>query len=178
MNAPIRGNVIWKFDDNFNSDLVTTYPKFKDISDEEGLRRICMSSFDPEFSKKVKRGDIIVGGRNFGFGHPHVQAHYALKAVGISCIIAESIARLWQRTAISVGLPAFACEHVHEHVNVGDILEADLGLGIVTDVTTGRVLRCTPLPSMILEVLQSGGTIPYLRKSLETRHESGDHVPS
>lgn len=167
MTAMASGSVVWKFGDNFNSDLVTSYPKYKDVEDEEGLKRICMSSFDPEFSKKVKKGDILVAGRNFGFGHPHVQAHYAIKAVGISCVIAESIARQWHRTAISVGLPAFACQHVQESTRLGDRLEVDFAAGKVMNVTTGRALSFPPLPPTILETLESGGTIPYLQKTLK-----------
>lgn len=169
MTVVARGSVVWKFGDNFNSDLVTSYPKYKDVEDEEGLKRICMSSFDPEFSKKVNKGDILVAGRNFGFGHPHVQAHYAIKAVGISCVIAESIARQWHRTAISVGLPAFACQQVQEFTQLGDRLEVDFAEGKVVNVTKSKALSFPPLPPAILETLESGGTIPYLQKTLKAR---------
>lgn len=163
MSKAIAGMVVWKFDDNFNSDLITSYPQFKDIEDEDGLRRICMSSYDPDFSKKVKKGDILVAGRNFGFGHPHVQAHYSIKAVGISCVIAESIARQWMRTAISVGLPALVCKGISDLASVGDRLEVDLSAGQVKNLTKSAQLEFAPMPTAILDVLDSGGTVPYLK---------------
>ena len=167
MIKAIAGTVVWKFDDNFNSDLITSYPQYKDIEDEDGLRRICMSSYDPDFFKKVKKGDVLVAGHNFGFGHPHVQAHYSIKAVGISCVIAESIARQWLRTAISVGLPAIACKGIHDFVSPGDRLEVDMSAGQARNASKGTQLRFTPMPAAILDVLESGGTIPYLRESIE-----------
>lgn len=173
----IEGNVVWKFGDNFNSDLITAYPKYKDVEDEEGLRKICMVNYDPDFAKKVERGDLLVAGDNFGFGHPHVQAHYSIKAVGISCVIAESVARQWHRTAISVGLPAIACKGVSRSVSRGDKLEVDLAAGRIKNLTNGVTLEFAPFPPSILEVLESGGTIPYLRKSLGPE-EPGDKAPA
>jgi len=171
LESIVKGRVIWKFGDNFNSDAITEYPKYKDVSDEEGLKKICMAGFDPEFPAKVKKGDLMVGGRNFGFGHPHVQAHQALKAAGISAMVADSFSRGWFRTAISTGFPVLPCKGISGNVNIGETLEIDLRTGQVKNTSSGKIMKTDPLPEFILRRLDAGGTVPYLRMRFQKKSQ-------
>lgn len=157
------GKVVWKFGDNFNSDLITQYPKYKSLADPKELAKICMKELDPDFSNKVQKGDIMIAGRNFGYGHPHQQAHLALKAVGISVVIAESFSRNWFRTAINVGLPVIAVTGITKAVDVGDKLEVELARGEIRNLSTQFIIKTSPLPQFILDILEAGGLLTYLK---------------
>lgn len=161
-----KGRVVWEFGDNFNSDTVTQYPRYKDVSDVQGLKRICMIGLDPGFPNRVAKGDLMIAGKNFGFGHPHAQAHLSLEAAGISCIVAESFARGWFRTAISVGLPAVACEGIRSMAKVGDVLHVDFKTGLIQNLSKNMETRAEPLPDIILDIVKDGGTVPHLRRVL------------
>lgn len=164
MNWTFRGKVAWKFGDHFTPDLITEYPKYKSILDPKGLAKICMIGIDPEFPKRVKKGDFIIAGRNFGFGHPHSQAHMALMATGISAVLAESFARGWFRAAVSLGLPVVICKDISKSVDVGDELQLDLKTGEVRNLANGIFLKSEPLPQFILDILESGGLVPHLKR--------------
>lgn len=167
MTRTLRGKVVWKFGDHFSPDLITEYPKYKSILDPEGLAKICMIGIDPEFPKRVKKGDVIIAGRNFGSGHPHSQAHMALKATGISAVIAESFARGWFRAAVSLGLPVVVCKDISKNVDVGDELQINLEANEVMNLATGTILESEPFPQFIWDIIESGGLVPYLRRTIQ-----------
>ncbi len=153
---------VWKFGTNINTDII--YPgKFLKITDPTQMASYAFASIYPDFHKSVTPGDIIVAGRNFGCGSSREQAVLCLKHLGIGAIVAESIARIYYRNAINVGLPAIICPNITAHVNNGDILELYLESGQLLNKSTGVKLQFTPLPPFILNIIRSGGLIPYLR---------------
>jgi 3-isopropylmalate/(R)-2-methylmalate dehydratase small subunit len=167
IHSVLKGKVVWKFGDHFCTDMIVQYPLYKHIKDKEGLAKICMVRFDPEFSKKVEKGDFVVAGRNFVYGHAHMQAFQALKATGIGSIIAESFSRGWSSVVdlFSMHLPAFWCDGISKKVKVSDQIEVVVETGEIKNLTTGEVLKMKPFPQLLLGVIEAGGVVPYLKKS-------------
>lgn len=154
----------WKFSDNIDTDCIIPY-KYKARSiDPKELAEHCMEGIDPEFSKKVKKGDFIVAGRNFGCGSSREQAPIAIKACGISAVIAESFARIFYRNAINIGLPAIICKGISKETNEGDLIELDLKEGIVKNLSNGKAMRIIRLPNFLEKMLEVGGLIEYYKK--------------
>lgn len=158
----MRGRA-WKFGDQIISDLIVLYPRYKDISDPKELAKICMIGIDPEFHKKVSRGDIIVAGKNFGRGHIHTQAHLSLKAAGVAAVIAESFDRKWFRTAITYGLPVLVCKGITGKVKEGDKLEINLKTSDVKNLSTNEVVEAEPFPEFLLRIIEAGDLKTYLK---------------
>jgi len=127
-----------------------------------------MEGIDPDFPKKIQEGDIVVGGTNFGCGSSREHAPLALKYAGIGAVIAESFARIYYRNSINIGLPALECPGITEAVEEGDTVEVDIVGGTVKNTRTGAELSFTPLPDFMVEVLNDGGLVPYLKKNMET----------
>jgi len=127
-----------------------------------------MEDADPEFSKKFKPGDFVVGGKNFGMGSSREHAPLALKVAGVSAVLAKSFARIFYRNAINVGLPVLIVDT--DAIESGDELEVDLANGIVRDVTKGIELKAKPLPDIMIKILREGGLVEFVKKygSLET----------
>jgi 3-isopropylmalate/(R)-2-methylmalate dehydratase small subunit len=153
----------WVFGDNIDTDVIAPgrYMKF-------GIEEIaahCLESVSPAFAKQVKRGDIIVGGRNFGAGSSREQAPEALKHLGIAALIAESFAGLFYRNAINLGLPAVVCASA-KRIRDGDELEVELQQGKVTNRTSGETLDCEPVPEFLMTLVRDGGLLPHLEKKL------------
>ena len=158
----IKGKV-WKFGDNVNTDII--YPgKYLAITEPEEMPKHAFEFVYPDFVKKFKKGDIIVAGKYFGCGSSREQAATCLKELGVSCIIAESFARIYYRNAINQGLPILVCQGVSKKVKEGDKLEINLSHGIIKNLVTKETIKATPLPPFILDILTSGGLIPHLRK--------------
>jgi len=154
----------WKFSDNIDTDVIIPY-KYKARSiDPKELAEHCMEGIDPEFSKKVKKGDFIVAGRNFGCGSSREQAPVAIKACGISAVIAESFARIFYRNAINIGLPAIICKDISKEIDEGDLIEVDLSEGIVKNLSTGKVMKANRQPEFLERMLKAGGLIEYYKK--------------
>jgi len=156
----IHGHV-HKFGDNINTDLIS--PAYYIGKADEIMIAHAMEGADLEFSKKVKPGDIIVAGHNFGPGSSRETAPFVIKGSGISCVIAESYARIFYRNAINIGLPILISDCVSE-IRDGDELQVDPLAGIVVNVTTGKEYSCSPLPNNIMELVKDGGLIPHLLK--------------
>ena len=158
---------VWKFEDDVNTDLIIP-GKYLELVDPEEMAEHAMEGIDPDFPKKIQRGDIVVGGSNFGCGSSREHAPLALKYAGIGAVIAESFARIYYRNSINIGLPALECPGITEAVEEGDTVEVDVAGGTVKITRTGVELSFTPLPDFMVEVLNDGGLVPYLKKNMET----------
>lgn len=165
MGFRVSGRV-WKFGDNINTDVILP-GKYLVITDPVELGKHAMEGIDEEFSQKVRKGDIIVGGRNFGCGSSREHAPRALKAAGVGAVVAESLARIFYRNAINLGLPALECRRVPELVQEGDLIIIDILRGEVMNPSTGHSLKTTPLPEFIVSILRSGGLVPYIREHID-----------
>ncbi|MCX9025837.1 MAG: homoaconitase small subunit [Candidatus Methanoperedens sp.] len=149
---------VWKFGDNIDTDVIIP-GKYLRTTDMNVFASHVMEGIDPEFAKKVKKGDIIVAGKNFGCGSSREQAPLALKHAGIACIVAESFARIFFRNAINVGLPIIEAKI---DCNEGDIIEIDLGNGIVKH--KDKTFSATKLPDFLREILADGGLVEHRKK--------------
>ncbi|MEW6222221.1 MAG: 3-isopropylmalate dehydratase small subunit [Candidatus Hadarchaeota archaeon] len=124
-----------------------------------------MENIDPDFVKKVEKGDVIVGGKNFGCGSSREQAPIALKAAGVSAVVAESFARIFYRNSINQGLPVLACPGISKEFKTMDRIKVDLEKGEVRNERTGKVFQTQPLPEFVMNILKAGGLVPYMKKS-------------
>lgn len=157
----LKGKV-WKFGDNVDTDVIIPF-KYKAISiDPKELASHCLEGIDPEFSKKVQKGDLIVAGKNFGCGSSREQAPVAIKACGISAIIAEGFARIFYRNAINIGLPLLTCKGISREVKEGDIIDVNLEDGNV--IVKGNLLKADKIPEFLEKMLEAGGLIEYYKK--------------
>ena len=160
----IRGRA-WLFGDHINTDLIIPGRYLDDYSPENLVKHV-MEAADPSFAKQVAKGDIIVAGRNFGCGSSREQAPLALKLAGVSGVIAVSFARIFFRNAVNVGLPVIICPQAQALLRQGDEVEVDLERGLVRSVVTGKELRFERLPKFLVEILDNGGLVPYVRERL------------
>lgn len=156
----IRGRV-HKFGDNINTDFINP-AQYMELSMEEMISH-AMEGADPDFSKKVRPGDILVAGKNFGSGSSRETAPFVIKGSGISVVIAEFFARIFYRNAINIGLKVLICPTACE-ISDGDELEVDPAAGSIRSLTTGKVHRCTRLPANIMDMVNDGGLIEHLLK--------------
>jgi len=163
----IKGK-IWKFKDNIDTDVIIP-ARYLNTSDPEELALHCMEDYDPEFVKKMNQGDIVVAGRNFGCGSSREHAPIALKAAGVSCIIAKSFARIFFRNAINIGLPIFESIEVVEQCSQGDILEADTVQGVIKNLTKDKVYKTNLLPEFIQKIIAVGGLREYVKEEVKRR---------
>jgi len=157
--ADIITGRIWKFGDDVNTDLIV--PGFALGKPEEELPKYCFSANRPGWVDMVEKGDMIVGGRNFGTGSSR-PAGKVLKDVGIACLLAESINGLFMRISVNYGFPALPCPGIFEAFEEGDIAEVDFQQGKITNQTKGIVLETSPLPEMLLKIIDSGGVTAML----------------
>jgi len=165
----IKGKA-WKFKDNIDTDVIIP-ARYLNTSDPKELALHCMEDYDSEFVKKMDKGDIIVAGKNFGCGSSREHAPIALKAAGVSCIIAQSFARIFFRNAINIGLPIFESEEVGEECSPGDLLEVDTVEGIIKNLTKDRVYKTNPLPPFIQQIISLGGLKTYVQKEVKRREK-------
>jgi 3-isopropylmalate/(R)-2-methylmalate dehydratase small subunit len=159
----IRGRV-WKFGDNIDTDVIIPFKYKAKTIDPQELAQHVMEGIDPSFSKKVRPGDIIVAGRNFGCGSSREQAPLAIKAAGIAAVVAESFARIFFRNAINIGLPVIEVKGVSEKTDDGDVFEIDLHQGTVKNLSKGLTFKAAPMPDMLMEILKEGGLVNYIKK--------------
>ncbi|MEO0162633.1 MAG: 3-isopropylmalate dehydratase small subunit [candidate division WOR-3 bacterium] len=168
----IRGKV-YKFGNNINTDDIYPGRYLSITTDRQEMAKHCFELAYPDFLKTAKPGDIIVAGKNFGCGSSREQAATCLKYFGISLVIAESFARIFYRNAINLGLPIMIAKEITQKVEHNDILEVDLKRGVIKNTRTKEEIQGVPLPQFILEILDAGGLVPYLKKRL-TSTEKGD----
>ena len=152
---------VWKFGDNVNTDEIIP-ARFLNTQDPGELARHCMEDIDPEFSRKVSKGAIIVAGKNFGCGSSREHAQISIKASGVSCVIAESFARIFYRNSINMGLPILEIKETGQ-IREGNYLEVDLDKGSVLDLSENKLYSARPLPKFIQEIIKTGGLLKWIK---------------
>jgi len=157
-----------KFGDNVDTDVILP-GKYLILTDADQLGEHAMEGLSPGLGSKFADGVIIVAGENFGQGSSREHAPIALKASGVKCVVAQSFARIFYRNAISIGLPALECPGILREVRDGDELLVELEQGEIRNVTTGATLRTQPIPDGLLQVLNAGGIIEYLKRKRSQR---------
>jgi 3-isopropylmalate/(R)-2-methylmalate dehydratase small subunit len=164
---PLRGRV-HKYGADVNTDVIIP-ARYLVTTDPQELAQHCMEDEDPEFVRRVRPGDIIVADTNFGCGSSREHAPIAIKAAGVSCVIAKSFARIFYRNAINLALPVLECEEAVDGSESGDELEVDLESGAIRNLTRGTAFQAKPFPDFMLELLQAGGLVEYTRHRLAER---------
>jgi len=159
----ITGNV-WKFGDNIDTDLIIA-ARYLNTSDPHELAKHVMEDADPEFITKLKPGDIIVAGENFGCGSSREHAPIALKAAGVSAVVAKSFARIFYRNAFNMGLPIFELKESDE-IAEGDLIKIDLDSGEIEDLTQKKHFHFTPIPPFMQELINCGGLINFAKAEM------------
>ena len=160
----------WVFGDNVDTDVIAPGRYMKYGIDE--IARHCMEALDPGFAAAVRKGDVLVAGRNFGAGSSREQAPEALKHLGVAALVAESYAGLFYRNAINLGLPALVCAQA-KRIRAGDDLRVDAAAGRIENRTTGETLAAEPLPAFLMQIVRDGGLLPHLQKRLQTQPAGG-----
>lgn len=151
------GNVI-KYGDNVDTDVIIP-ARYLNTSDHKELASHCMEDLDKTFVSRVQSGDIITAGQNFGCGSSREHAPIAIKASGISLVIAKSFARIFYRNSINIGLAIVECPEAVEGISEGDKVEADLDNGIIRNLTTGQEFKTAPFPEFVQKIIENGGLI-------------------
>lgn len=160
--AVLEGKV-WRYGDNIDTDVIIP-ARYLNTFDPKELAKHCMVDIDKDFAQKVRPGDIMVGGKNFGCGSSREHAPVAIKACGVPVIIAASFARIFYRNGINVGLPLMEIGDNVERIHAGDKLSVDLSSGKLRDLTTGETFQAPPLPGFIQDIAKAGGLIQYVKE--------------
>ena len=156
---------IWKFGDNIDTDAIIP-ARYLNIWDPQGLAAHCMEDADPDFMKKMKPGDIIVGGENFGCGSSREHAPIAIKAAGIACVVAKSFASIFYRNSFNMGLPIFESRDLWEQVTGGSEIEVDADGGLIRILgDAAEPLRIQPVPPFMQELIADGGLMNHIAKA-------------
>ncbi len=153
---------VFKYPDNVDTDVIIP-ARYLNTPDANELARHCMEDIDTEFVKNVRRGDVIVAGRNFGCGSSREHAPLVIKTCGTGCVIAKSFARIFFRNAINIGLPILECEEAAEEIAANDEVSVDFDTGIITDITTGKSYKAQPFPPFIQNIIKCGGLLKSLK---------------
>lgn len=153
---------VWKFEDNVDTDAIIP-ARFLNVSDEDQLARSCFIDVKPEFISGVARGDIILAGTNFGCGSSREHAPLAIKAAGVSVVVARSFARIFYRNAFNIGLPILECDEAVSAFDEGSRLVVDLGSGEIRDPEKDVRVFAKPIPDFMREMIQAGGLVPYIQ---------------
>jgi 3-isopropylmalate/(R)-2-methylmalate dehydratase small subunit len=159
--------VAHKFSDNINTDEIIP-ARYLNTSDPAELAKHCMEDADPDFVKKAKAGDIIVAEENFGCGSSREHAPIAIKAAGISCVIAKSFARIFYRNAINIALPIIECEEAVDNVKNGDLLEVDFTQGNIKNVSNGLEFKAKPYPPFMQDIMKKGGLMKVVEEKIKS----------
>lgn len=154
---------VFKYGDNVDTDVIIP-ARYLNSSDPAELAAHCMEDIDKEFVKKVKKGDMIVADKNFGCGSSREHAPLAIKAAGVSCVIAETFARIFYRNAINIGMPIIECPEAAKAINNGDQVEIDFDSGVITDKTTGQSFQGQAFPPFMQKIIEAGGLVNYINE--------------
>ncbi len=149
---------VFKYGDNVDTDVIIP-ARYLAIADPKELAEHCMEDIDTEFIKKVKTGDIMVANKNFGCGSSREHAPLVIKVSGISCVIAETFARIFYRNAINIGLPIMECKEASERVKADDELEVDFATGVIKNLTQNEEYQSVPFPEFITDIINAGGLL-------------------
>lgn len=160
----LKGKV-HKYGADVNTDVIIP-ARYLSVSEPEELARHCMEDLDAEFLNRAQPGDIIMATTNFGCGSSREHAPLAIKAAGISCVVANSFARIFFRNAINIGLPLLECEEAVDNTGAGDILEVDLPTGKINNLTRGLEFTAKPYPAFMAELIAAGGLIEYTKQRI------------
>ncbi len=157
---------VFKYGDNVDTDVIIP-ARYLNATTGEELAKHCMEDIDKDFVNNVKDGDIIVANKNFGCGSSREHAPIAIKASGVSCVIAETFARIFYRNAINIGLAILEHPTLPDETNKNDEIEFDLSTGLVKNITTGKEYSCNKFPDEIQKLVNSGGLINYTKEKLK-----------
>jgi 3-isopropylmalate/(R)-2-methylmalate dehydratase small subunit len=166
-----KGNA-WTFGRNVNTDLIFPKAWFRPTYAPGEMASHLMVGIDQDFPQKVRRGDIIVGGQNFGCGSSREEAAAAMKEAGVAAVVAPSFGRLFTRNAINVGLPIVSLPRIDEHIQQGDLIEIDLSAGWLRNLRSGYEVRLPPMAPDSLKLIEDGGIANYTRRVLEERRSA------
>lgn len=151
-----------KFGDNVDTDVIIP-ARYLNTADHKELAAHCMEDIDKDFTKKVKPSDIIVAGLNFGCGSSREHAPIAIKAAGVSCVIAKTFARIFYRNAINIGLAILECEEASEKISEGDEIAIDFDTGVITNLTKNETYQAQPFPEFIKDIINKGGLLNSIK---------------
>lgn len=164
INMKANGKVI-KYGDNIDTDVIIP-ARYLNTTDHKELASHCMEDIDKEFVNKVQDGDIMVGGANFGCGSSREHAPIAIKASGISCVIAKDFARIFYRNAINIGLPILECAEASEDIDEGNEVEVDFDTGVITNKTKNKTYQAVAFPEFMQGIINAGGLVEYIKKGM------------
>lgn len=156
----------WKFGDDVDTDAIIP-ARYLNTSDPEELASHCMEDTDQSFPSKVERGDIIVAGKNFGCGSSREHAPIAIKAAGVSCVIARSFARIFYRNSFNIGLPIFESPEAAAGISQGDEVAVDLDTGKITNLSKGKSFQSNPVPPFMQQIIAAGGLVNYVAERMK-----------
>ncbi|NLK52806.1 MAG: 3-isopropylmalate dehydratase small subunit [Syntrophomonadaceae bacterium] len=157
---------VWCFGNDVDTDAIIP-ARYLNTADHLELAKHCMEDADPEFPSKVQPGDILVAGKNFGCGSSREHAPICIKAAGVSCVVAQSFARIFYRNAINIGLPILECPEGIEKIQEGSTIEVDIDQGVICDLNTGKTYAATPFPAFMQQIIDQGGLIEYVREKVK-----------
>jgi 3-isopropylmalate/(R)-2-methylmalate dehydratase small subunit len=155
---------VFKYGDNVDTDVIIP-ARYLNSSDPAELATHCMEDIDKDFIKNVKKGDIIVADKNFGCGSSREHAPIAIKAAGVSCVIAETFARIFYRNAINIGLPIIECPEASRGIEAGDEVEVNFDTGVITNVTKGTTFKGQAFPEFMQRIIAAEGLVNYINSS-------------
>lgn len=155
---------VFKYGDNVDTDVIIP-ARYLNSSDPKELAQHCMEDIDTEFVKNVRKGDIIVADKNFGCGSSREHAPLAIKASGISCVIAETFARIFYRNAINIGLPIIECPQASKGISAGDVVEVDFDSGIIRNLTKGTQFQGQAFPEFMQKIIAAEGLVNYINET-------------
>ena len=155
---------VFKYGDNVDTDVIIP-ARYLNTSDSKELAAHCMEDIDKDFVKNVKPGDFIVANKNFGCGSSREHAPIAIKAAGVSCVIASTFARIFYRNAINIGLPIVECDEAVKAINTGDELEVDFSTGLIKNLTKNESYQGEPFPEFMQKIIDNDGLIGYIRNN-------------
>lgn len=167
MDTILNGKA-WVYGDNVDTDVIIP-ARYLNTTDEKQLAEHCMEDIDTDFAKNVQVGDIIVAGENFGCGSSREHAPIAIKACGVSVVIAKSFARIFYRNAINIGLPILEVNDLPDEITKGDEIEVNLSNGIVKNITTNKEYKASAFPESIQQLIKAGGLINYTKEKLQNK---------
>ena len=156
---------VHKYGDNVDTDVIIP-ARYLNTSSHEELAAHCMEDIDKDFVSRVRPGDILVAHKNFGCGSPREHAPIAIKASGISCVIASTFARIFYRNAINIGLAILECDEAARDIQAGEEVKVDFDTGLITNLTTGKTYQAEPFPPFIQNIIQKGGLLASIQDRL------------